>query len=70
MRRYITTESHEPIGEVRVDLSPGEQQQQQYGVESVRLLGAPELDQLRADLRALRSALMEEGGGNTPGRSR
>ncbi|OGW52087.1 MAG: hypothetical protein A2V62_06350 [Nitrospirae bacterium RBG_19FT_COMBO_58_9] len=67
MRRYVVTESRLPISEIRVDLSPGEREQ--YGVESLRLLGAPELDELRADLRALQSAL-DEDAGNTPGQER
>jgi len=67
IRRYVTTENRQPISEIRVDLSPGEREQ--YGVEAVRLQGAPELDVLRSELRALRTAILEDNG-NTPGRQR
>jgi hypothetical protein len=58
IREHIRTESNQPITDVRLLLSPGEQDQ--FGLEYLPLLGDPALDQLRADLRSLRNAILED----------
>lgn len=60
VRQHITTQEGNTPSEVRVLLTPSEQEQ--YRVEHLSLAGSPELDELLAELRRLRSELLEEGG--------
>ncbi len=60
VREHISVSEGNALSEVRVLLTPAEQEQ--YRAEYLSLAGSPELDQLLADLRRLRSELLEEGG--------
>lgn len=60
VREHITTQEGGTPSEIRVLLTPHEQEQ--YRAEHLSLAGSPELDELLAELRRLRSELLEEPG--------